>query len=621
MYPKKDAKTHASSRQSLRQALSEEVWRASWFIPPKRTAQEPWGGCFEPWPPKLFASESQMPSSLAWRLIIKNLSGWSVVSSAELETISSATTLVRRWRINTMMRRKAYAIALLSVLALIGIMMLLFSTRWGIGLSPDSSTYIAAARNLLNGRGLSVLSGDGEPIPMIRFPPLFPALLALMGTLGIDPLNGARWLNTFFFAANILLVGLVIYRYTRSSLFTSMLGSFLMLSSTHMLKIHSMAWTEPAFIFFGLFGLFLMAAYLERPRLILLLACSLPIALAFLTRYLGLALVTSGLLGIFFFSRQASYRRSIASIIFAGLTCFPMALWIRRNVYVAGRATGRKMVFHVIGSGHVNSALSTLSTWLFAPLVPGVGQGVLLQVGATSVLALIILLLLREKKLTGNVRTNHPVAKMLPLLATFICSYGILLAVSISFFDAQTPLDDRILSPIYTSGLILFLCLGHKAMTTRRGNHAIGIFTIVLCIALAASYAARATTWVIRMHTDGQGYASRAWRDSEIMERIRNLPSGTPIYSNGADAIYLLTGRPASMLPANADPASLQINGSYMDELIRMKHLLAKKDGVLVYLNAIAWRRYLPSETKLKEQLTLRLLTRGVDGSIYKCKC
>jgi hypothetical protein len=32
----------------------------------------------------------------------------------------------------------------------------------------------------------------------------------MIGIFGIDPLNGARWLNAFMFGANILLVGLII---------------------------------------------------------------------------------------------------------------------------------------------------------------------------------------------------------------------------------------------------------------------------------------------------------------------------------------------------------------------------------------------------------------------------
>jgi len=125
----------------------------------------------------------------------------------------------------------------------------------------------------------------------------------MIGVFGIDPLNGARWLGVFLFGANILLVGLVINRYTHG-FWTSVFGSFIMLSSVDMLNIHSMAWSEPVFIMFGLLGLFLLALHLENPRSLLLIASSGGIALAFLARYTGVAFVATGMAGVFLLGRK-----------------------------------------------------------------------------------------------------------------------------------------------------------------------------------------------------------------------------------------------------------------------------------------------------------------------------
>jgi len=129
----------------------------------------------------------------------------------------------------------------------VGAATLLFSTRWGIGLSPDSVVYIASARNLLSGKGLSVSSYTGKFSPMTHYPPLFSAGLAGLGLIGIDPLDGARWLNALVFAANIILLGLVVYSYTRSFLY-SVASSFLMMVSLPVVQIHLVAWSEPLFI-------------------------------------------------------------------------------------------------------------------------------------------------------------------------------------------------------------------------------------------------------------------------------------------------------------------------------------------------------------------------------------
>ena len=157
--------------------------------------------------------------------------------------------------------KRYYSIVPLAILALIGIVILSLITRWGIGISPDSTIYIGSARNLLNGHGLSVMSGDGQAIPLTHYPPLFPILLSILGKSGIVLPEVARWLNVCLFGANILLVGLVINRYTHGSIWVPAFGSFLMLTSVHMLHIHAMAWSEPMFIFFGILGLFLLDIY------------------------------------------------------------------------------------------------------------------------------------------------------------------------------------------------------------------------------------------------------------------------------------------------------------------------------------------------------------------------
>ncbi|MCS6771671.1 MAG: hypothetical protein NZ740_06550 [Kiritimatiellae bacterium] len=84
----------------------------------------------------------------------------------------------------------------------VGYALLVFLTlhNCGVGLSPDSANYIAAARHLNMGDGCR--SYDG--LPLTVQPPLYPLLLALPQMIaGIDPLNALPFLNAVL-AAGIL---------------------------------------------------------------------------------------------------------------------------------------------------------------------------------------------------------------------------------------------------------------------------------------------------------------------------------------------------------------------------------------------------------------------------------
>lgn len=519
-----------------------------------------------------------------------------------------------------MVNRKGYTFYFLAVLVLVGIISVILATKLGTGISPDSVHYISAARNLLDGHGLSILSGllyDNEGVrPITHYPPLYPTLLAMIGFFGIDLLDGARWLNAFLFGANILLVGAIIKYYSRSFLI-SILGSFLILASIDMLSIHSWAGSEPAFIFFSLGGLFLLAIYFDNQRPLFLICSSIAIASGFLTRYPGITLVTTGILGIFFFNKKTYYRKIIDSVVFTTITCFPMTLWVIRNLYIAGEATNRKVIYHPITYAHIRRGVSTLSMWLLPERVPPIIRGPFL-IGVILVLSGIGIMLLRKiRKQNKSDSIKEYLITLSYLLSLFILVYVLFIIISISFFDAHTILDGRILLPVYVSVIILILCISHKLLCSIEGIHSLKVILIILSIILAGSYIGRGAIWVINSYRDGQGYASKAWKQSEVIQKVRILSPEVRIYTNGPDAIYILTGKHAFMIPNKVNPNTRLINRNYLSQLASIREQIKKQITVLVYFNTIDWRWYLPSEDELKERLSLGIIESRSDGAIY----
>ncbi len=507
----------------------------------------------------------------------------------------------------------SYIVLTLSSLSLIGASVILLCTRWGIGLSPDSILYVGAARNLLIGNGLSVPTPSGGFLPLSHFPPLFSISLTAIGNFGIDPLDGARWLNALFFAANIALVGLVVYTSTQSFLL-AVLGSFLMVGSLPAVQTHSMAWSEPLFIFFGLLGLYLLALHMEKPRLWVLAASSMAMALSCLARYAGVALLITGVMGLLLW--ENSWRkRLLDAIIFSSISTTPLFLWVLRNYIVAGTPVNRNMAIHPITSQQLRDAIDTISTWLLPPSV----SFNLRWLGLLIVIIMFVSIFVLAPSEAKQNQQRYPdrITRLPPLLGLFILVYGVLLILSISFFDIHTPLNNRILSPVYIAVVTLGLVLSYK-MTKLVQIRAIPALLIIICVMFAFSQITQATSWLSLSYKDGLGYASRRWKQSKLMKHIRDLDPQRPVFTNAPDAIYIHTGRVAYMIPTKVNPGTRSLNSNYSSELVQMKRKLGKDKGVLCYFSGIRWRWYLASENELRDELGLSLLVREKDGSIYQ---
>jgi hypothetical protein len=209
---------------------------------------------------------------------------------------------------------------------------------------------------------------------------------------------------------------------------------------------------------------------------------------------------------------------------------------------------------------------------------------------------------------------------MLPYLF-FPLAYAVFLLVSQSFFDAQTGLDARILSPILLTSLILVVS-GLARWLPRLPAGLRG--SILLAAALLAGGHVISGVEMARILYGGQnkGYAGAEWTGMKLLQQIRGFPQDTLIYSNGQDVIYLLTGRPATGIPKVRSPNSLRANPRFEEEMQVMQAALARGNGILVVFNELQERRrYLPSEYDLNELLPLERITRWQkEGTVYRLR-
>ena len=516
------------------------------------------------------------------------------------------------------------ALPLLTVVALTGVIAVLVGTRWGPGIEPDSVFYLSEAHNLLDGRGFRGLTdptGDASDgsvfVPTTVHPPAYPGLLALGGLLGINMLSWARWLNAILFGATILLVGIVIHQSTRGSLYPALLGAVLVLSSVDMINIHTKVMSDPVFIFSGSLGLVLLAAYLKDSKnRILLIASSASTGLAFLSRYPGAALVITGIAGVSLLGRTTLRRRTGDALVFAALSVFPMALWTIPNLFVAGGATGRAIVFHPMPHATLVSALLTFSRWVIpnpwrADLSNAIGITVVAVMGGFVATALMQRghRDIRRDGIGANYLADLPF-----LLALFILVYAVFMIANIAFRDDGWV--GRYLAPSYVSAVVLIVSLATAYIRPIR-TRLFGSTIIFLFVALAGAHIIWAGARIHLYYREGQGYTRQEWRDSPTIQRLREFPSGVQIYTNAPDVVYFLAGKLANWIPPKTNYLTRLANKGFADQIAAMGGRLKSRKAVLVYFANVTWRSYLPSEQELQDALPFLEGERTFDGSIY----
>ena len=142
------------------------------------------------------------------------------------------------------------------------------TSKFGPGISEDSVAYITAARNIVNGRGISLLFDskgnqlnlwlpriDKELYHIFPWAPLFPFIISIFGFAGFNLIESARWINAILFGANIALILLIIRKYTKSLLLI-IFSAVIFITFKNMIQVYSHVWSEPLFLFLSLLGFY-----------------------------------------------------------------------------------------------------------------------------------------------------------------------------------------------------------------------------------------------------------------------------------------------------------------------------------------------------------------------------
>jgi len=506
--------------------------------------------------------------------------------------------------------RLTYLIALL-LLAAASVAVVCYATREGMGLSVDSDQYLQAARQIRAGRGVTLPTPDGGMRPLTHFPPLYPLVLAGTSRLGTELETAARVVNVILLVGSVHLAGMIFRRGMGMTRRGSLVGVALLASAADLVMCHTRVWSEGLFVFLLLAALALLGAFIERGRRAAVIGAGVVTALAVLTRYAGAGLVLAGVIALLVVARHRSWRQRLVDVaLFVAISCLPAAAWVTRNVSQTGTAANRAAAFHPPSREALEEGLDAIGEWA-RPLPPE----------WLIVAALVVVAVISARNARREGRPPRPAALA---TACFAAVYALFLLASVTFADAHTQLDARILAPLHvavTIGVVAELSRSSLPASAGRWARAWPLALFVLAMILIAGRAGRAGVFAYQAPDEHLGLGVRHWRTSDVLGYVRRLPADALIYTNRRAVVQLHTGRLVRELPAQvhavtrepADAADVQ------RRLARIAHDLRARAGYVVWFSAVDATRLVP-EDQLRRDLDLQLVYAGRDGNVYQTR-
>lgn len=429
---------------------------------------------------------------------------------------------------------------------------------YGPGLTHDSAHYLAAARNLAAGRGMRGF----DDAPYSGYAPLFPLLLALPGTMGLDPAQTARFLNAFAFGATVFLFGLLLAAETRFRPL-AVIGSLAALTSLPLLKTSATAWSEPLFTLLVLGLVASLVRWLRTARLNWFVLACLCGAAGVLQRYAGVFIVGAAAIALLVLSRLRFGRRLLFALLLAAASALPLLFWILYRHLQGVNALGRHSAPYLNFLTALQTAAETILVWFLPRSFLPASRWVLL-VGLLALgLALAFLLLQRWKNLClAAQQPQQPQNQSaLPLFQVtgYIVTCVYVLALCLLSIRVGVSSFDRMLAPVVpltlAPALGIFAPLG-ESLGRRMRKPWLGVALVSVLLSLWLVYPARkAALSIIRWHESGAGvYDGDIVRNYNTVQWLKLNPLTGTVYSNDPALVYSVTGRPCRMSPAKDKP-------------------------------------------------------------------
>ena len=485
------------------------------------------------------------------------------------------------------------------------------TSKYGAGVSSDSTKYLSVAQNLLEGNGLV----DHKGAPLLSWPPLYSMILAGLSLLtGLDVFAAGWYFNVFLLGLNVFLSGMIFQRVFSEKPLYAYLASLFVFLSLSSLRIHADISSDPFYLTLTLGFLIAVDGYIKKSSYQAFAWMVLFSILAPLQRYVGLAITVTAEIVILIENRKSIRTLLRDGFILGFLSVLPISWWlIVHNMIVHGSLWGLSSQ-PVDVSENISLALTKMLHW-FVPylsfLMPILTRP-WLPLGA---LALLLFLINRNHKEYVRAWVQSFVVPSVYPIMVYAAVYYIALALTVITNDHRDLFSDRyyviLLVPTAILMFLTFdkLVLSHLNFSLRRIQTA-----LILIFALWAIYPIYSTgEYLSEASLQGEPsganmFNNRRYQEMPMITELQRLRAEQPqetFYSNYVDAVWFYTRRPVSLLPfVNDDPVTSYAGWPY------------DKPGYIIWFEPNEYKHYL-APLKIAEFADVTLVYEDKDGKIY----
>lgn len=461
---------------------------------------------------------------------------------------------------------------------------LIMVSPFNLGVTPDSIAYLQVGNNVAKGLGL--VFDDGAKIN--HWAPGYPLVLGAASAIsGLGALAIGKYVNLIL----LLLLAITFFKLLLSLKLTynlSLATLVIFLCSTPILEFKYFL-SEPLFTTLLTIVLLLFFKWTKTKSNIYLIAAGILSGLFLITRYAGLGLIAGFNIVILFVNTspfKTKLKQLLSYNVFIGLI---LLLWLLYSYAPDSQGVfNRALEFHPISLRKLVNFLLVIIGWF---TVNENSPFVIFNVLLLAVITVYVInIIYKNRNLFKNYLTQN-YNNEIRMLLILIASYALFLIVSISFFDAYTPIDNRILSVIapmvflVLAIIVKFLLEQGKTFCNR-----VLMLGILVCVSITSSHG-----WYGHYKT-GFGFNSRPFL--AIKSVMNSMPETKLTYTNGNDVFKFYTNKSSKALPIKPEYGTNKDGKNYDEAVAEMKALVDSSKAQILYFSLIN-RVYLTSEEEL----------------------